>query len=172
MVQSPVGSLLLSSWCAQNFICALQDWSLCFPQSSGSPIIKSHWPLRPDSPGIPSPFVGLQAGKPDMGLRTFTTVGELLRYYCSPVCGSPNKWVWHLIFIMIEPFLSGCLAAASSLSLDMGYLFFVGFQCPPVDGCSTTSCNFDALSGGDERTPFYSTIFNWTLESRFLTTGP
>ena len=32
---SPVGSLLLSSgsWCAQDFVCALQDWTLCFPQS-------------------------------------------------------------------------------------------------------------------------------------------
>ena len=40
------------------FICALQDWSLCFPQSRGSLIIKSTWPSRSDSPGIPSPFVG------------------------------------------------------------------------------------------------------------------
>ena len=45
-VQSPVGSLFLSSgaWCMQNFVCALQDWSFCLSQSSGSPIIKSHWP--------------------------------------------------------------------------------------------------------------------------------
>ena len=28
-------------------------------------------------------------------------------------------------FIVIEPFLSCCLAAASSLSLDMGYLFLL-----------------------------------------------
>ena len=75
-------------------------------------------------------------------------------------------------FIVIEPFLSCCLAAASSLSLDIGYLFFVRFQCPAVDGCSTASCNFGALSGGDEHTSFYSTIFNWTLEGRLLTTGP
>ena len=33
LVQFPVESLLLSSmsWYAQNFVCALQDWSLCFP---------------------------------------------------------------------------------------------------------------------------------------------
>ena len=50
LVQSPVGSLLLSSGsrCMQNFVCALQDWSLCLPLSRGSPIIKS----RPDSLGI------------------------------------------------------------------------------------------------------------------------
>ena len=26
-----------------RFCCAIHDWSLCFPQSCGSPIIKSHW---------------------------------------------------------------------------------------------------------------------------------
>ena len=29
------------SYCAQDFVCALQDWSLCYPQSCGSSIIKS-----------------------------------------------------------------------------------------------------------------------------------
>ena len=60
LVQFPVESLLLSSmpWYAQNFVCALQDWSLCFPQSCGSLVIKSHWPSRSDFLGIPSPFVG------------------------------------------------------------------------------------------------------------------
>ena len=38
--------------------CALQDWSPCFPQSCGRPIIKSHRPSRSNSLGIPSPFVG------------------------------------------------------------------------------------------------------------------
>ena len=33
----------------------------------------------------------------------------------------------------------------SPLSLDVGYLFFAGFQCLPVDGCSTASCNFGAV---------------------------
>ena len=49
LIQSPTRSLFLSSgsWCMQNFVCALQDWSFCFPQSSGSPIIKSHWPSQP-----------------------------------------------------------------------------------------------------------------------------
>ena len=59
LVQSPVESLLLSSEssCLQGFVCALQDWSLCFPQSCGSLVIKSCWPSRSDSLGIPSPFV-------------------------------------------------------------------------------------------------------------------
>ena len=46
----------LSHQYMQNFVYALQDWSLCFPQSSGRPIIKSCWPSRPDSMGITSPL--------------------------------------------------------------------------------------------------------------------
>ena len=61
----------------------LHDWSLCFPRFSGRPIVKSCWPSRPDSLGIPSSFVGSLAGKPDVGFRTFTIVQELLWYYCS-----------------------------------------------------------------------------------------
>ena len=41
-----------------------------------------------------------------------------------------------------------------------GLCFFSGFQCPPIDGCSTPSCDFGALMGADERTSFYSDILN------------
>ena len=51
---SPPAFNLSVSWCAQDFVCALQDWSLCFLQSCGSPIIKFHWTSRPDSQEIPS----------------------------------------------------------------------------------------------------------------------
>ena len=66
LVQSPVGSLLLSSRYsyAQDFVCALQDWSLCFPQYCGGLVIKSCWPSRSDSLGIPSPFVRSPAHPP------------------------------------------------------------------------------------------------------------
>ena len=59
LVQCPVGSLLLSprSWYVQNFVCALQDWSLPLPQAPESPVIKSCWPARSDCMGIPSPFI-------------------------------------------------------------------------------------------------------------------
>ena len=39
-------------------------------------------------------------------------------------------------------------------------IFFGGLQCPPVNDGLTSSCDFSALTGGDERTPFYSVIFN------------
>ena len=40
-----------------------------------------------------------------------------------------------------------------------GIYFFGGFQNPSVNGCSTASCNFGALTG-DEHTSFYSAILN------------
>ena len=46
---SPPAFNLSVSWFAQDFVCALQDWSLSFPQSCRSPIIKFHWTSRPDS---------------------------------------------------------------------------------------------------------------------------
>ena len=107
---------------ARSFVCALQNWSLCFPQSSGDPIIKCCWPSRPGSLGFPVPMLDRQARKPDTVFRIFTTVCELLWYYSSPVCGSPTWWVWDLISLWLHP--SYHLAVASS-SLDVGYLLFV-----------------------------------------------
>ena len=37
-------------------------------------------------------------------------------------------------------------------------IFFGGFQCPPVDGCSTASCKFGAFTGGYEHMSFYSAV--------------
>ena len=117
-------SLVLSPeyWCMQDFVCALHGWSLCYPQSYGSPITKSHWPSKwewPKSPkwpwGFSVPLPDSQAGKPDMRLRTFTTVRELLWYYYSPVCGSLTQWVWNLISSCLCLFYH--LIAASPLSL-------------------------------------------------------
>ena len=41
LYSKPVASLLLSSGSCyvQNSVCALQDWDLCFLQSSGCPIV-------------------------------------------------------------------------------------------------------------------------------------
>ena len=75
----------------------------------------------PENPRFLVPFSDPQAGKPDVGFRTFTTVGELLFNYCSLVCGSPTLWVWDLILPWLFP--SYHLTATSSLSLDVGYLF-------------------------------------------------
>ena len=45
------------------------------------------------------PLPDPQVGKPDVGLRTFTPVGELLWYNCSPVCESPTQWLWDMVLL-------------------------------------------------------------------------
>ena len=44
LVQSPVRFLFLSpgSWCMPDFVCDLEEWSLCFPHSCGNLVMKSH----------------------------------------------------------------------------------------------------------------------------------
>ena len=68
------------------------------------------------------PLPDPQVGNPDMGLRIFTIVVELLWYYCSPVCGSPTLQIWDLILLLLSP--SYCLIVSSPLSLGMGSLFW------------------------------------------------
>ena len=46
-------------------------------------------------------------------------------------------------FVMIAPLLLSHFS--SPLSLDHAVSFFGGYQHPPVDGCSTTSCDFCAV---------------------------
>ena len=87
------------SQCTHYFVCTLQEWSVCFPQSCQSPasnptslqslILWEFLLWLPD----------LQVGKPDVGLRTFTPVGGPLWYNCSPVCESPTQWLWDLILL-------------------------------------------------------------------------
>ena len=60
------------------------------------------------------------------------------------------------------PFLPSCWA--SPLPLDVEYIFAV-IQHFLVDVCSALSCNFGVLTGEDELTSFYSTIFwSWVNE--------
>ena len=46
------------------------------------------------------------------------------------------------------------------LCLWLWGIFFGGFHHLPVDGWSTASCNFGALTGGCEHSSFYSAILN------------
>ena len=127
------------SWLAHYFVCALQEWSLCFPSpvevlqsnpSSLQSLILWEFPLP-----LPEP----QVGKPDVGLRTFTPVGGLLWYNCSPVCESPTQRLWDLILLWLCP---------SYLCLWMWSIFFGEFQCLPVNDCSAVSCDSGALTRG------------------------
>ena len=135
------------------------------PPSCGSLVIKPTG-LQGQIPWrFPVPLLDPQAGKPDMRLRNFTTVGELCWYYCTPDCGSPSQWVWDLILSCLHP--SYHLVAASFV-FGHGLSFFGGLQYPLVNGCSTASCDFGALAGGDEHTSFYSSILNWMGSQYFL----
>ena len=81
----------------------------CVSSRSGAAVSPSPVALLHSSPtGLQSQVLwGLfllmpdpQAGEPDVGL---SPTGELLRYNCSPVCGSPTWGVWDLIILSVRP---------------------------------------------------------------------
>ena len=107
-----------------SFVCALEEWisvslSLVEVLSSNPAGLQGQvsW-------GFPVPFLDPQAGKPDVGLRIFTTVGELRWYHCSLVCESSSQWVWDLILSWLHP-CNDCHIIAVSFSLDVCYHFLV-----------------------------------------------
>ena len=75
--------------------------------------------FRVKLPGGPQSLCRFQIGKPDMRLRSFTTMPELLWYYCSPDSESPT----HLIYrdCTSPPILSWLL-----LCLRTGGTYFWG----------------------------------------------
>ena len=163
-----MGSLLLSSlsWYVQNFVCALQDWSLPLPQAPGSPVIKSHCPARSACMGIPSPFIRSPGCEAWCGVQNLhNNAGTSLVFLFSSV------WVTCAVgmgfdFVMIAPLLPSHWSFF--LAFGHGVSYFDGFLYPPIDGCSTASCSFGALTGGDECMSFYSTILNQKLKPQLL----
>ena len=162
-----MGSELLSSgsWCVQSFVCALPDWSLCFPQPSGEPIIKSRWPSRPDSLGIPSPFVRSPGWEAWHGVQNlYNSVRTSLVLLFS------SLWVTHSVgmgfdFIMIAPLL---LSRWGFFFVSgHGVSFLGGFQCPPVNGFQQLVAIWCSL-GRRWAHFFYSTILNRKPYSCFL----
>ena len=160
-----MGSLLLfcGSWCMQNFICAPQDWSLCFPQSSGRPTIKSHWSSRSDSLGIPSLFVGAPGWEAWRGAQNLHNSGKT-----SLVLSFSGLWVTRLAGMRFDFIVTVLLLPSCCIFFFVfghGVSFFDGLQRPPADDCLAVSCTFGALTGGDELTSFYSAILNqnWQL---------
>ena len=162
LVQSPIGSLLLfcGSWCMQNFICAR---SLCFPQSSGKPIIKTTG-LQGEIPwGFPILFVrspGWEAWRGIQNLHNSARTSLALLFSRLLVTYPADM---EFDFTVIVPLLSSC--CGFFFVFGHGVSFFGVFQHPPVNGGSTASCSFGALTGGGELTSFYSAILNqnWQL---------
>ena len=110
---------------AKFCLCSLRLECFCFPQSSGRPIIKSCWPWRPDSLRNPSPFVGCPGWEAWLGVQNLHNSART-----SLVLLFSSLWVTHLAgmrfnFIVIAFLLPTCY---SFLSLDVGFLFVVGFS--------------------------------------------
>ena len=106
----------------QGFTCALQDWSLCFSQSCWSLLIKSCWPSRSDSLGIPSPFAGFPGWEAWHGVQNLYNSGRTSLVLFS------SLWVTHTAgmgfdFVMIMPLLQSHFSFF--LSLHTEYLFLV-----------------------------------------------
>ena len=162
LVHSPMGSLLFSlgSWCTQDFVCALQEWSLWFPQSCGSPVIKSCSPSKAGSLEVPSPFARYPVWEAWREAQNLHNSGRT-----SLVVLFSSSWVTYLVgvgldFILFVPLLpSHC---SFFFVFGHGVSVLIGFRHLPVNACSTASCNFCALTG-DEHTSFYSTILNLSL---------
>ena len=157
------------SWCAQDFVCALQGsvspvlykfWQfycgvngdlfqegLCHTQvrSTQSPYPCSSPLLTHNSTGDTQTLKG-RSGSVSVRSGAHKVLFEL----------SERLWrVWGLILNAISPFLPSCWGF--SFALGSGVYIFGGIQHSPVDGCSAASCNFEVLTE-DECTFFYSTI--------------
>ena len=126
LVQSPVGSRLLSSgsWHTQDFVCALQDWSLCFPQSRWSPIIT----------GIRSPFVRSPGWEAWCGLQSLHHSGRMsLVLLFSSLWATPQAAMEFDFTAVVPLLLPRC-----SFFLVFGHLylfFFIFFWWVPASAC-------------------------------------
>ena len=140
LVQPPVGFLLLSSesWCMQGLVCALQDWGPCFSQWKSCSQILLAFKVR---------FPG--------DSQTLYQVPRLR----SLVWGSEPSQQWENFFgIIVLQFVGNphgryeirfyhdyappTTLLQFLLCLGHRVFGFGRFQHPPVNGCSTASCNF------------------------------
>ena len=131
LVQSPVRSLLLSSgsWCGQDFVCGFQGWSLCFPQSCASPIIKACWPSRSDSLGIPSPIFGSLGWEGWCGIQNLHNSRRI-----SLVLLFSSLWLTHLVGLKFW-FYGDCVPPIISLRLLCLWTWGIFFWWVPAPFC-------------------------------------
>lgn len=111
-------SLWVHTW--KILVLASKEWDLCFCIKS-----QSHWPSRSDFLGIPFAYIGSPSWRAWHGAQDLHSSGYcvvLLLALLFSVFGLPTRWAWVLIYLLY-PFYHFTLA--SSLSLDMSYLFLV-----------------------------------------------
>ena len=71
-------------------LCEPSKSRICFPQSCGASALKPCLFQSQVLLGFLLPVPDLQAGEPDMGLRTLTPVGDSQQYNYFTVCRSPT----------------------------------------------------------------------------------
>ena len=149
------GVTATSSWVLMHalFVCALQKWSLFPPVLSKScnQILLAFkvWFSENSSSHCQTPRLGslMWGSEPSLqwvgfcGMTVFPIVHHPpssygIWFYCD--CATPTVSLWLL------------------LCLWRWGIFFGEFQCPPVNDCSTVSCDSSALIRGNEHTSFYS----------------
>ena len=141
------GLLCLGSFarglCAHYILFVPSKSDVCFPQYSGSPVIKCCWLSKAGSLRIPIHSIEFPDWQAWHGTQDLHNTGRIsLVLFVSSLClAHPTGMGFD--FIMIAPILPShcccCFAFYHRVS------FFGVFRCPPVDGCSTVSCNFGAL---------------------------
>ena len=117
---------------------------LCSLQSYGRSVIKPCWPSKSDSLGIPSSLAksagwGAWYWAYNFHNSVRTSLVLLFSSLSHPLSGY-RFWFYHNYS---PPTISVWLLFCPWMRVSF---FFVGFQCLPVDGCSTTSCNFGSLA--------------------------
>ena len=145
------------SVCSRFCLCPLR-LELLFSRSCGSLMIKSHWPSRSDSLGIPSPFVGSPGWGAWYGVPNLYNSGRT-----SLVLLFSSLWITHQMgmgfdFIMIVPLLLSC--CSFFFVFECGLSFSGRFQWPPFRGYSTTSWILVLLQEETSTSLFYSAILN------------
>ena len=95
----------------------------CFPQSCGSPIIKSHRPSRSDSLRIPSPFVESPGWEAWHVIQNLHNSGRTSLVLLFSSLWLPTPQLWDLILSWL--WTSYHFIEAAFLSLDVEYPFVV-----------------------------------------------
>lgn len=100
---------------------------------------------KPNALGSSLLLPELQAGELAKGLRTYSSVGEYLKYNYFPVWGLPTQEVWDLIILHI-----------------LGHIYWQ-FPVFFINYCSAVLCDLGVLMGGHELKILYSALFSYRV---------
>ena len=158
--------LFSGSWYQQDFVCVLHKWSLCFPLSWGSSVIKSCWPSKSGSLRILSPFAGSPGWEDVWAQNLHNSEAFLVLFICGSFFGTILQLVGHPHGEYGIWFYHDCAPTISIAVSPFCLFFFCGLKHSPVNGCSTAGCDFGVLTGGMNACP--STPPLWTSLCIFI----